>query len=243
MQCRASRNELSRSKLVPKVVPPADKTATSRQELNVLHTDVVHSKIAVQILCVQHIPSGNGLGSFTTSDYEVIDGDNSAVLVGIDWSSEMVVGRERSCRLRLRLTTGNNRQERKGSISKEALQHNLALRKSGFGGICWCQYARRLIVDIIEDRHHGPSEGTVATYHFPCLLGFFYKKTWSHLSSGETRTTLRSHGVCARGSYMRYLVSTEETMMEMAECSLPAEDAESLPLHAHGLNYKDPVHT
>ncbi|GKG46604.1 hypothetical protein Tco_0501450, partial [Tanacetum coccineum] len=26
-------NELSRSKLVPKVVPPADKTATSRQEL------------------------------------------------------------------------------------------------------------------------------------------------------------------------------------------------------------------
>ncbi|GKG41645.1 hypothetical protein Tco_0473396, partial [Tanacetum coccineum] len=29
-------NELSRSKLVPKVVPPADKTATSRQELELL---------------------------------------------------------------------------------------------------------------------------------------------------------------------------------------------------------------
>ncbi|GJT10143.1 hypothetical protein Tco_0857185 [Tanacetum coccineum] len=29
-------NELSSSKLVPKVVPPADKTATSRQELELL---------------------------------------------------------------------------------------------------------------------------------------------------------------------------------------------------------------
>ncbi|GKA27976.1 hypothetical protein Tco_0714144 [Tanacetum coccineum] len=29
-------NELSRSKLVPKVVPPADKTSTSRQELELL---------------------------------------------------------------------------------------------------------------------------------------------------------------------------------------------------------------
>ncbi|GKF88352.1 hypothetical protein Tco_0259229, partial [Tanacetum coccineum] len=29
-------NELSRSKLVPKVVPPADKTDTSRQELEIL---------------------------------------------------------------------------------------------------------------------------------------------------------------------------------------------------------------
>ncbi|GKD28224.1 hypothetical protein Tco_1239002 [Tanacetum coccineum] len=30
------RNELSSSKLAPKVVPPADKTATSRQELELL---------------------------------------------------------------------------------------------------------------------------------------------------------------------------------------------------------------
>ncbi|GJS73566.1 hypothetical protein Tco_0706407 [Tanacetum coccineum] len=45
-------NELSSSKLVPKVVPPADKTATSRQELELLYFTITYHAEVLRIIRV-----------------------------------------------------------------------------------------------------------------------------------------------------------------------------------------------